>query len=865
MSDRNSNWAVLKFGGTSVSSKECWERIRSIIEERRKEGVRPLVVCSAFSGVSDMLERLMGEAAQGRHSDVLGELKKRHQEVAGELGVDFETARPYFDELSRFVTGVSLTGEVSPRVRAQIMSSGELMSTKIGAAYLNACGTKAAWHDARDYLVCRDEPLAGPGKRYLYTACDCEMDETAARRLDSEKAPTVITQGFIARNSEGETVLLGRGGSDVSAAYFAAKVGAARCEIWTDVPGMYTANPHQVPQARMLRGLDYDEAQEIASAGAKVLHPRTIAPMRARNIPLHIRSLTHPDVEGTVVSPDAARTAARVKAISARRGVTLVSVETVDMWHQVGFLARVFDCFSRHNLSIDLVSTSETNVTVTLDRAANALDDATLKALVHDLESFSHVRVIESCALVSLVGKNIRAILHKIGPAMEVFEEQRIYLVSQAANDLNLTFVVDEEQADRLVRELHGQLFGLRKDDALLGKTWHELNEDPAEREAKERGRWWQGRRDELIAIAGEETPVYVYDEATIERKAADLMALKSLDRVFYSVKANSNPEILKMLESKGMGFECVSPYEIEHVLKLFPKMDPKRILFTPNFSPRGDYERAFEAGTMVTLDNLYPLERWPEVFRGRDLFIRIDPGQGDGHHKYVQTAGAKSKFGVSVPQLGSLKELARATGSKVVGLHAHVGSNIFSPEKWSNTAVFLAELAREFDGVKFLDLGGGLGVVEKPGQNALDLARLDEVLGQVRKVHPEYELWIEPGRYIVAEAGVLLARVTQTKRKGDYRYVGIDAGMNALIRPALYGSYHEIVNLSRADEPSGEPVSIVGPICESGDVLGHERNIAKAQDGDVILIDTVGAYGRVMSSNYNLRPLAEEHLLKKG
>jgi diaminopimelate decarboxylase/aspartate kinase len=854
---------VLKFGGTSVSSLECWERIRGIVEERKKEGFRPLIVCSAFAGVSDTLERLLENAEQGRHADILGEIEKRHKDVAKELGVDFAEAKPYFDELARLVTGISLTREVSPRVRAQVMSFGEMMSTKIGTAYLNTKGTKAAWHDARDFLLCDEERSAGHGKRYLYATCECGPDEDAGKRLGGG-SEVVVTQGFIARNADGETVLLGRGGSDVSAAYFATKLGAARCEIWTDVPGMYTANPRQVPTARLLRSLDYVEAQEIASAGAKVLHPRTIAPVRAHKIPLHIRSLAHHEVEGTNVSPDAARTAARVKAISARGGVTLVSMESVDMWRQVGFLSRVFDCFSRNNLSIDLVSTSETNVTVTLDRAANALDKKAIEALVRDLDEFCQARVVESCAVVSLVGKNIRAILHKIGPAMEVFEEQRIYLVSQAANDLNLTFVVDEDQADRLVRELHAQLFSLRKDDALLGQTWHELNEDPEEREARRLTRWWQGRRDELIAIAREETPVYVYDEATIEGKAADLMAMKSLGRVFYSVKANSNPEILRKLAEAGLSFECVSTYEIEHVLETIPKIDPGRILFTPNFSPKEDYEKGFKLGAMVTLDNLYPLEQWPEVFRGREVFVRIDPGQGDGHHKFVKTAGAKSKFGVSIPQLGRLKELVASTGVKVVGLHAHVGSNIFSPEKWGNTASFLAEVARDFKDVSHLDLGGGMGVVEKPGQNPLDLKALDGELAKVKRAHPKYELWIEPGRYLVAEAGVLLARVTQTKQKGDYRYVGIDAGMNALIRPALYGSYHEIVNLSRVSEPAGEPVSIVGPICESGDVLGHERNIARAEDGDVILIDTTGAYGRVMSSNYNMRPIAEERMLKK-
>ncbi len=863
MKERDRGWVVLKFGGTSVSSRESWDKISKIVAERMEEGLRPLVVCSAFSGVSNALEQLMTEAREGRHEADLAQLAERHVGLAAELGVDFDAARPHFEELKRLLTGISLTREVSPRVHAQVMSSGELMSTRLGVAYMKRAGLDVVWHDVRNYLVCKEEAVAGSGKGYLYATCDCSFDGRITDHLTAESAKVVVTQGFIAKNCDGETVLLGRGGSDVSAAYLAAKVGADRLEIWTDVPGMYTANPHRVPTARLLKSLDYEEAQEIATAGAKVLHPRTIVPVWRNDIPLHIRSLAHPDTEGTVISQDGSKTAARVKAISSRRGVTLISMDSVDMWHQAGFLARLFDCFRRFNLSIDLVSTSETNVTVTLDRAANALDAQALKALTRELSEFCQVRIVESCEAVSLVGKNIRAILHKIGPALEVFEEQKIYLVTQAANDLNLTFVVDEDQADRLVRDLHGQLFSLRKDDVLLGHSWQELNEDPKEREARERSRWWQERKAELISIAQEGTPVYVYDEATIKRRAADLSALRSLDRVFYSVKANSNSDILKMIEAAGLGFECVSPYEIEHVRSTCPKIDPKRIIFTPNFSPREDYEFAFEVGTWVTLDNIYPLAKWPEIFKGREVFVRIDPGQGDGHHKYVQTAGAKSKFGISIPQLSELQPLLKSAGATAVGLHAHVGSNIFSPEKWSNTAIFLADVAKTFGTIRYLDLGGGLGVVEKPAQNALDLAEVDELLAKVKEATPDYELWMEPGRYLVAEAGVLLARVTQTKRKGDYRYVGIDAGMNSLIRPALYGAYHGIANLSNDEAPELEPVSVVGPICETGDVLGHERNLPDAKAGDVILIDTAGAYGRVMSSTYNMRPLAEERILK--
>ncbi len=860
---KSDEWVVLKFGGTSVSSLKNWKTIRAIIQKRCDEGLRPLVVCSAFSGISDSLERLLDRATKGKHAAVLGEIETRHRQMAGELGIDFSKIKSYLDELAKVITGVSLTHEVSPRIRAKVLAYGELMSTRIGAAYLNANGVSAMWLDAREHLAAADVPGAAPGQRYLHARCDCSTDKDFKESLSKKAASVIITQGFIARDEEGDTVLLGRGGSDVSAAYFASKLGARRCEIWTDVPGMFTANPNQIPRARLLKTLAYEEAQELASAGAKVLHPRCVAPVRTNSIPLHIYSFTHPDFKGTVISNDAPKASAQVKAISAKHGVTLISMETVEMWHQVGFLAKVFDCFKAHNLSIDLVSTSETNVTVTLDRATNSLEPSAMKALKSDLAKFCQVRVIESCALVSLLGRNIRAILHKIGPALEVFEEQKIYLVSQAANDLNFTFVVDEDQADRLVSELHNELFGRRSDDDLLGPTWYELNVKLSAKKGKTQLPWWNRRRAELIDLAKKTSPLYVYDEETILNSISELTGLYSVDRVFYSVKANAHPEILSRFYDAGLGFECVSPGEIGHVTRTFPNIDAKRILFTPNFAPRQEYEHGFEKDVNVTLDNLYPLERWPDVFRKKEVFVRIDPGEGAGHHKFVKTAGAKSKFGVSELQLDELKKLLDKCGAKVIGLHAHAGSNIFDPEKWSSTASFLASIAERFPDVRILDLGGGLGVVERPGQAPLDLKAVDENLRKVKKAHSQYELWIEPGRYLVAAAGVLLTKVTQTKQKGDYRYIGVDTGMNTLIRPALYGSYHEIVNLSRLGQKSSGIANIVGPICETGDVLGHERAIADPQDGDVLLIATTGAYGRAMSSEYNLRKPASEHFLK--
>jgi diaminopimelate decarboxylase/aspartate kinase len=337
---------------------------------------------------------------------------------------------------------------------------------------------------------------------------------------------------------------------------------------------------------------------------------------------------------------------------------------------------------------------------------------------------------------------------------------------------------------------------------------------------------------------------------------------LSAVNRLLYAVKANPNVEVLKCIAAAGVGFDCVSQGELEHVLAAFPKLDRRQVLFTPNFAPRPEYEFAFDQGVLVTLDNLYALREWAALFRGREILVRIDTGHGRGHHQHVRTAGEQSKFGIPLFELDELSRLAETTDVAVVGLHAHTGSGIFSARNWIETAQLLAGLRGRFPAVRILDLGGGLGVPERPGELPLDLDELNRALESVRRDLTAVEIWLEPGRFIVAEAGVLLAQVTQLKGKGEFRYVGVATGMNSLIRPALYGSHHEIVNLTRLDQPATETCSVVGPICESGDQLGVDRLLPPTREGDILLIANTGAYGRAMSSNYNLRAPAAEFVL---
>jgi len=860
MSNPDSNWIVAKFGGTSVSTLQNWKNISSVIKERMNEGFSVCIVHSALSGISDKLEAIIEQAPSGNAAHLVEEVKKQHQELGIALGLGLaveELLAEDFHELEHIVKGIQLVGEASYRVQARLLAMGELMATKLGAAYLKQEFEQAKWLDARQFIKTNALKNTSDRSNILSAVSNTDFDQGTADAFD-EAGPLVITQGFIASDAEDKTVLLGRGGSDVSGAYFAAKIGADRLEIWTDVPGLFSANPHMVPSARLLNHLSYEVAQEIATNGAKVLHPRSIMPAHKHNIPIHVRCTLKPKLPGTVISGDASDDEALVKAISVRHNVTLVSMDSLGMWQQVGFLADASEVFKRYGLSIDLVSTSQSSITVSLDPGLNDHFPDIRDEFVEELSAHCKVNIIDSVSAVSLLGRRIRTILHQLGTSFEVFEEHQVYLVSQAANDLNFTFVVETGQADRLVRQLHEQVILQSGNQESFGPTWPELMEEKKEKEGSDHA-WWKQKRDELLEIMDSSSSAYVYDTDTLQRYAGYIKDLDAVDRTLFAIKANSNEEVMRTLRSLGLGFECVSIGEVNKILELFPDIDPKEILFTPNFAPRVEYEEGLRLGVHVTLDNIYPLQQWPEVFEGKELFLRIDPGHGHGHHKHVKTGGNHSKFGIPKFEIPEVVELVRDLDINVKGLHAHIGSGIKDPHTWKTTAVILHEVAEQLGGVDVLDLGGGFGIRENETQAYLDLEEVNKSLKEFKGAHPGYQLWVEPGRFLVATAGVLLTKVTQLKGKGKVRYVGVDTGMNSFIRPALYGSRHTIVNLSKLDEPSNHTVNIVGPICETGDKLGIDRLLPDSAEGDVILVANAGAYGRVMSSYYNMREPAGE------
>jgi len=864
-------WIVLKFGGTSVSERTRWDTIGSLMRERAaRDDVCVLTVVSALSGITNALQGVIDAHADDvACGERIAAIVQRHRAFALTLDLDPDVV---LGEQMRTLDAL-LTDPRRANARldwqAELLAQGELLSSTLGVAYLSMQGFPVGWIDARNWLRAASRANQSDWARRLSVSCDVIADPALRVRFGGG-TPLLITQGFIASSNESGTAILGRGGSDTSAAYFGALLGARRVEIWTDVPGMFSANPRQVPDARLLSRLDYEEAQEIATTGAKVLHPRCIHPCRDASVPIWIRDTSHPQMEGTVIAR-AVATVPGVKAISSRRGIVMVAMETIGMWQQVGFLADIFERFKRHGLSVDLIGSSEANVTVSLDPSDNLVNSNVLEALCADLSEVCRVKVIAPCAAITLVGRGMRSLLHKLGDVWAEFGRERVHLISQSSNDLNLTFVVDEalldqDGADGMMPRLHALLIAsgaMPVDEAaVFGPSWRSLHADATSRVVP----WWSVRRAALLDLAAHGTPRYVYHLPTVRDRARALAALPAIDRRFYALKANPHPAILRTLENEGYGFECVSGGELAHLYAALPGLDPQRVLFTPSFATRGEYAEAAERGVRITVDSVYPLAHWPALFGGRDLILRIDPGFGHGHHEKVRTGGKGAKFGLDPDALPAFQARANAIGARIVGLHAHIGSGIAESSHWAEVYARLASLADAVGTVASIDVGGGLGVPYEPDAAAFDLAAYGAALAAIKAAYPQYALWVEPGRWLVAECGVLLTHATQIIEKSGVRRLGLDAGMHTLLRPALYGAFHQIVNLSRSEDTDHALFDVVGPICESGDVLGRRRKLPAATTGnDVLLIADAGAYGATMASNYNLRGLPDESVLDAG
>lgn len=373
----------------------------------------------------------------------------------------------------------------------------------------------------------------------------------------------------------------------------------------------------------------------------------------------------------------------------------------------------------------------------------------------------------------------------------------------------------------------------------------------------------------ELIKKYG--SPLYVYDENILRKSCRDMHDLlpnKNL-RVNYSAKANSNLEILKIVRDEDIDVDAMSPGEI-YVQKLAGYSSDK-IFYIGNNVSKKEMQYAIDENVLVSVDSLSQLESFGQINPGGEVAVRFNPGIGTGHHQKVVTAGKKTKFGVQKDFVPQVKELLEKYNLNLVGIDQHIGSLFLESDPYIKGVESLLEIAAQFPGLKFIDMGGGFGVPYHEGEGRLDLQELSDKLDKVlddflaNYDNKEVIFKIEPGRYIPAECGVLLGEVYSVKDNYGKTYIGTDLGFNVLMRPVLYDSYHAVTIVKADPNEEGEEVAtIVGNICESGDIIANERNIKKVSIGDVVVVGNAGAYGFAMSSNYNCRLKPAEVLIDK-
>jgi diaminopimelate decarboxylase/aspartate kinase len=461
-------WIVLKFGGTSVAGRPQWEAIADLARERRAEGYQVLVVCSAVAGVTN---RLVALADRPTADEAVDEILDLHRALGRELGVGERDWLPAAGVMLRECLDV-LRRDPGPPTRAALLGAGEWLSTRLGVRFLQQQGLEVSWVDAREALETSPEADLSPARQWLSGSCAAGADR-GLNALWSGLCGVLITQGFVARSPDGRTALLGRGGSDTSAALLAGRLEAERLEIWTDVPGLFTADPRLCADARLLAEVDYAEALEMAASGAKVVHPRCIRAASETQTPIVIRDVHRPSLNGTRIG-GATGEDRGAKTVTCREEMAVMLLQNLDARRQVGFLAGVFEIFRRHGISIDLVATSETTTTVALDKAANHLDTRGLDALESDLRERCRVDRFDDCVCVNLVGRGVRTALSRLSAVMRFFDDHPLLMVSQSANDLCLSLLVPAGDHRLLLRSAHAALIPAMP-DKVFGAAWEQL------------------------------------------------------------------------------------------------------------------------------------------------------------------------------------------------------------------------------------------------------------------------------------------------------------------------------------------------------------------------------------------------------
>ncbi len=439
-----------------MQDAEAMERVAGIIRLRLKE--KPVVVASAMGKTTNKLLQAATTAAAGKRQEALEDLsglKEAHLKEAQNLGLAAgqddtlgEVIHAQFREMGNIVKGLSILGELTPRSMDAIASFGERLSTVMLTHAFNRRGIPAELMDARKCVITDDQfTRANP----LFDYTDIAIREQVLPVLKDGRVP--VLQGFIGSTRTGITTTIGRGGSDYSAAIVGSALEAYDIQIWTDVDGIMTCDPRMVKEARRVRVISFDEAAELAYFGAKVLHPATILPAVQKKIPVHVLNSYKPDQDGTLITDEAPACENPVKSIAFKKGISIVNIASTRMLMAHGFLSRIFEIFDHFKVPVDVVSTSEVSVSLTLDETSKLWD------VVTELKKIGEVKVEGGKAIVCCVGDNLRSIAGVPHLVFSAVRDVTIDMISQGASAINVTFVVNEDELPRVVRGLHDVFF----------------------------------------------------------------------------------------------------------------------------------------------------------------------------------------------------------------------------------------------------------------------------------------------------------------------------------------------------------------------------------------------------------------------
>ena len=457
---------VSKFGGTSLADYNAMLRSAKIVAD---DPSTRIVVASATSGTTNALVTLSKNDLDPSGKEmIINELREKHFTILDSLS-DPELLKPRIQELLDNLKQITTTDQkIGQELRDTILSHGELISTLILTQILRELGVDAVWQDARQ--VMKTDSAWGAAEPDI-TLIESEVRSRWVPLVENQ---VIVTQGFIGSDSNGKTTTLGRGGSDYSAALFAEAIKADGLKIWTDVPAIYTTDPRMVPDAKPIAEISFAEAAELATFGGKILHPATLMPAVRKNIPVYIGSSFEPERTGTWVVAKSISDPL-VRALTVRRKQTLLTVQSMNMFHRHGFLARLFSILARYKISVDLVTTSEVSVSLTLDNIEYTTGNATLPPeMLEELREFCSIQIEENLSLVALIGNRMQHSKGLSGALFSGLSDYNIRLVCHGASSHNLCFLVSEDDATEVARRIHS-IF-LSNDEQSIATTQNEIH-----------------------------------------------------------------------------------------------------------------------------------------------------------------------------------------------------------------------------------------------------------------------------------------------------------------------------------------------------------------------------------------------------